>query len=101
MANRQEDIWIASGYADEDDITLVVPEGYEVEAMPKSFQIDKPFGSFSFTLLPGDGEIRVRNRLVMKSGRYDKSQFPDLVDFIKTIGNAYGQKVILKQAAGR
>jgi hypothetical protein len=50
---------------------------------------------------PFGAPYRVRNRLVMKSGRYDKSQFPDLVDFIKTIGNAYGQKVILKQAAGR
>jgi transglutaminase-like putative cysteine protease len=100
-ADRQEDIWIASGYADEDDITLVVPEGYEVEAMPKSFQLDKPFGSFTFMLLPGDGEIRVRNRLVMKSGRYDKSQLPDLVEFIKAISNAYGQKVVLKQAASK
>jgi hypothetical protein len=39
----------------------------------------------------------ITNRLVMKSGQYDKSQYPDLIDFIKTISNAYGQKVVLKK----
>ena len=65
--------------------------------MPKSFEIDKPFGTFSFMVVPGENSIMVTNRLVMKSGQYDKSQYPDLIDFIKTISNAYGQKVVLKK----
>lgn len=97
IADRKENVWVEEGYLDEDDITIAIPEGYEVEAMPKSFEIDKPFGTFSFMVVPGENSIMVTNRLVMKSGQYDKSQYPDLIDFIKTISNAYGQKVVLKK----
>ncbi|SFW36253.1 Transglutaminase-like superfamily protein [Prevotellaceae bacterium HUN156] len=97
IADRKENVWVEEGYVDEDDITIAIPEGYEVEAMPKSFEIDKPFGTFSFMVVPGENSIMVTNRLVMKSGQYDKSQYPDLIDFIKTISNAYGQKVVLKK----
>lgn len=97
IADRKENVWVEEGYLDEDDITIAIPEGYEVEAMPKSFEIDKPFGTFSFMVVPGENSIMVTNRIVMKSGQYDKSQYPDLIDFIKTISNAYGQKVVLKK----
>ena len=97
IADRKENVWVEEGYVDEDDITIAIPEGYEVEAMPKGFEIDKPFGTFSFMVVPGENSIMVTNRLVMKSGQYDKSQYPDLIDFIKTISNAYGQKVVLKK----
>lgn len=97
IADRKENVWVEEGYVDEDDITIAIPEGYEMEAMPKSFEIDKPFGTFSFMVVPGENSIMVTNRLVMKSGQYDKSQYPDLIDFIKTISNAYGQKVVLKK----
>lgn len=33
----------------------------------------------------------------MKSGAFDKALYPQLVDFIKTIGNAYSQKIVLKK----
>ena len=97
IADRKEDVWVEEGYVDEDNITIAIPEGYEMEAMPKSFEIDKPFGSFSFVLLPGENNIIVKNRLIMKSGQYDKSLYPELIDFIKTISNTYAQKVVLKK----
>lgn len=94
--NRQEDIWIESGYLDEDDITIVLPNGYEIEAMPKSLQVEKPFGSFSLTLLPDNGKVRVHNRLILKSGSYDKAQIHDLIELFKTVNSTYSQKMVLK-----
>ena len=97
IANRKENVWVEEGYVDEDNITIAIPEGYEVEAMPKNLMIEKPFASFSLLVLPGEDSIKVINRLVMKSGQYDKSLYPELIDFIKTISNAYAQKVVLKK----
>ena len=94
---RQEDVYMSMGYLDEDDITLTIPDGYEIEAMPKSVVIDKPFGSFAFAVVPNGGEIRIMNRLLMKSGTFDKSQYPELTAFIKTVAGAYGQKIVLKK----
>ena len=94
---RQEDVYMSMGYLDEDYITLTIPDGYEIEAMPKSFIVDKPFGTFAFAVVPNGGEIRIMNRLLMKSGTFDKSQYPELTAFIKTVASAYGQKIVLKK----
>jgi hypothetical protein len=96
-SDRQEDIFMEMGYLDEDDIILTIPDGYEIEAMPKNLVIDKPFGSFAFMVVPNGKEIRIMNRLLMKSGTFDKSQYPELTTFIKTIAGAYGQKIVLKK----
>ena len=93
--HRQEDIWIETGYLDEDDITIALPEGYQIEAKPADIQIEKPFGTFSFTLTSDNGKVLVRNRLVMKSGKYDKSLYPELMEFFKTVSSTYSQKMVL------
>jgi len=95
--DRQEDIWLDLGYLDKDDITIVIPEDYEIEARPKDVQIDQPFASFSFSLETNGREIHVNNRLLMKSGIFDKSLFPNLSEFIRTISSIYNQKIVLRK----
>ena len=96
-ADRTEDIWRDMGYLDEDDITIAIPEGFEIEARPKDVQIEQPFGSFSFTIQVEEGKVHIKNRLLMKSGTFPKSLFPPLSDFIRTISSIYNQKIVLKK----
>ncbi len=95
--NRQEDIFLKNGYLDEDEITIVIPQGYDIEARPKDQTLDHPFATFSFSVVRKGDEVHVRNRLLMKSGTYDKALYPQLVDFIRSIGSVYGQKIVLKK----
>lgn len=95
-SERQEDIWIERGYLDENDITIDIPEGSEIEARPKDIQIEQPFGSFSSSILSDGKKVRIKNRLLMKSGTFDKSLYPQLSDFIRTISILYDQKIVLK-----
>ena len=96
-ADRTEDIWRDMGYLDEDNITIAIPEGFEIEARPKDVHIEQPFGLFSFTMQVEDGKVCIHNRLLMKSGSFPKSLFPQLVDFIRTISSVYNQKIVLKK----
>ena len=98
LPNRQEDIYIEAGYLDKDDITLTIPEGYDIEACPKDITIEQPFGTFSFTLKREGSEVHIQNSLLMKSGTYDKSQYPQFIDFMKKVGGIYSQKIVLKTA---
>jgi hypothetical protein len=98
-ADRKEDIWRDLGYLDEDDITITIPEGFEIEAGPKNVSLNQPFASFSFTMQVEGDKIHIHNRLLMKSGSFPKSQFPQLADFIRTINNIYNQKVVLRKKA--
>lgn len=96
-ADRKEDIWRDLGYLDEDDITITIPEGFEIEAGPKNVLLEQPFASFSFMMQVEGDKIHIHNRLLMKSGSFPKSQFPQLADFIRTISSIYNQKVVLKK----
>lgn len=95
--DRQEDIGLDLGYLDKDDITIVIPEDYDIESRPKDVRIEQPFASFSFTMQEDGREIHVRNRLLMKSGAFDKSLYPLLTEFIKTVSSTYNQKIVLKR----
>ena len=97
LDDRKEDIYLENGYLDEDEIVITIPDGYDVEACPKDFEQLQPFGSFSFTIKREGNDIHVRNRLLMKSGTYDKALYSQLVEFIKAISSTYGQKVVLKK----
>jgi hypothetical protein len=94
---RQENIWLKAGYLDDDEITITIPEGYAVEARPKNVQIEQPFGSFSSSIKIDGNTIRVHNRLLSRSGRFDKALFPQLSDFFRSVSNAYNQKIVLKK----
>lgn len=96
-ADRKEDIWRDLGYLDEDDITITIPEGFEIEAGPKNVLLEQPFASFLFKMEVKGDKIHIHNRLLMKSGSFPKSQFPQLADFIRTISSIYNQKVVLKK----
>ena len=99
VANRTEDIWFNSGYLDEDDITLTIPDGYSIEASPKDVILEQPFATFSFTLKLKGNTLHIKNRLLRKSGRYDKSLYPQLQEFYRTISKTYNQKIVLKKNA--
>jgi transglutaminase-like putative cysteine protease len=94
---RQEDIYRNMGYMDVDDITIHVPDGYEVEAKPKDMHVESVFGTFSFTLQEESQNVHVSIRLLMKSGTFPKALFPELASFIRTISASYNQKVVLKR----
>lgn len=94
---RKEDIWLETGFLDKDNITLTIPEGYGIEAYPREVSIEQPFASFSFSLQVDGRVIRIKNRLLMRSGVFDKSLFPPFTDFLRTINNIYNQKIVLKK----
>ncbi len=94
---RQEDIYRDMGYMDVDDISIHIPDGYEVEAKPKDMHVESVFGTFSFTLREESQNVHVSIRLLMKSGTFPKALFPELASFIRTISASYNQKVVLKR----
>lgn len=99
LPNREEDIFMKNGYLDKDEITLTIPEDYDIEAIPKDITMEQPFGTFSFIMKREGSELHIQNRLLMRSGTYDKSQYPQFVDFMKTVNRIYSQKIVLKKTS--
>jgi len=63
-AERRHDLWIDKGYCDTDSLTLHLPEGYVVEALPKSVTIENRFGKVAFEALCSGDRLHIRIRLL-------------------------------------
>ena len=92
---RTEDLCIGMGWTDEDAVVIQLPEGYHIEARPKDISIEKPFGTFAFSIHSADGQLRISYSMTVKSGSYDKALFPQFIDFLRSATQAYAQKVVL------
>ena len=92
---RTEDLYISTGWTDVDSIVMQLPEGYHIEARPKDVCIEKPFGTFSFSVENTEGQLRISYRMTLKAGSYDKTLFPSFADFLRSATQTYGQKVVL------
>ena len=94
---RLEDFYIETGYCDEDEIIITLPEGSEIEATPSDVIINEPFASFYSVIKRKGSQIIITNRLLVRSGTYDKSSYSRFIEFMKKVNTAYGQKVVLKK----
>lgn len=94
---RLEDFYIETGYCDEDEIIITLPEGSEIEATPSDVIINESFASFHSIIKRKGSQIIITNRLLVKSGTYDQSSYSRFIEFMKKVNTAYGQKVVLKK----
>ena len=94
---RLEDFYIETGYCDEDEIIITLPEGSEIEATPSDVIINESFASFHSIIKRKGSQIIITNRLLVKSGTFDKSSYSRFIEFMKKVNTAYGQKVVLKK----
>ena len=95
---RLEDFYIETGYCDEDEIIITLPEGSEIEATPSDVITNESFASFHSIIKRKGSQIIITNRLLVKSGTYDKSSYSRFIEFMKRVNTAYGQKVVLKKS---
>lgn len=96
-----------SGYVRVDSITLVIPEGYELETLPKPRTIDTPMASYSLEVTAPCAQdadagsarsIFIVARMQLHSGLYaDADALPTWLQFIKDRSQANESKVVVKK----
>lgn len=93
--NRQSSFELDNGYCDEEDVTLDLPEGYRVEAMPAEKEITNKFASFKLTFKQEGNRLHVLYHLVMHRGVYGAGEYQDFVKTKNAIAKAYRQQVVI------
>ncbi|MBL7816485.1 MAG: DUF3857 and transglutaminase domain-containing protein [Saprospiraceae bacterium] len=89
------------GYAENDEVTFTMPEGYDVETIPtKEFDYKSEFGYYKATIeRAGDNKLVYKRQLEIRPVHIAADRFNDLRDFYKKIQQADTTKVILKKKA--
>jgi hypothetical protein len=95
IRNRMNDVYIARGSTDEDEITYTIPAGYHLDKEPLNVSVEKPFGKFSALMVLVGNQLVYKRKLQFIDGTYIKDTYQDLVDFYQTIVDADSYTITL------
>ncbi len=95
--DRSHPFEIPRGYLDQDEITIELPNGYAVEALPAVKKVENEFGSYqlSFEHVAGSHQVRYTRMLLIKRGSYTKDKYADYYNFRKEISNSDDAQIVL------
>lgn len=91
---RKFDIVFRNAFRDVDTITIKLPQGYTVEAKPKSVNIENKFGKYSIDYTIVDGSIEVIRIHEHAKARFLATDYNDLVKFYDEMYKADRAKLV-------
>jgi hypothetical protein len=94
---RKQDIVIYEGWTDADEITLNIPEGFEIENLPGNQSLANEFGSFSSQIDVDGNNIFIKQTFSVKSGIWQASAYPALRELFEKAASGYGGKIIIRK----
>lgn len=94
---RTLDIHISAGYKDMDSIYVLIPEGFEIESLPSSTNLKTEFGTFTSNIKPSAKGILIQHSLLIPSGDYKVTAYPEFVAFFEKISSNYKSKITLRK----
>src|SRR5690606_36216484 len=94
--NRNLPLHLAREYKDVDTITIKIPSGYRVEALPNYETIDSAFGLYSIAFEKvAQDTIQYTRTIVMKEGTFPKEKYKNYREFIRTNVNLDNSKILI------
>ncbi len=86
---------IQRGFFDEDEISIYIPDGYDIEAIPENKEIFNDFGSYSCNYEKSDKKIILRRRFLVKHGKYQNTEYEAYRTFMKEVSKWDNSKIVL------
>jgi uncharacterized protein YfkK (UPF0435 family) len=80
-------------------LNMAIPEGYEVEEMPKSvrFKLNDDEGMFEYLIANRDGRLQLRSHIVLNKANFDMEDYEALREFYAFIIKKQGEQIVLKR----
>ena len=93
---RNNPFEIERGYYDTDEITISLPEGYELEAMPSAISVKEKFGEYkSEYIKTASNTILYKRVLLVNQGYYEKNDYDAFRQFMESVARNDNAKVVL------
>ncbi len=94
--SRIQPLEISRGFADYDEITIVIPEGYSIDAKPNDMVLETKFGTYKteFALIDPTHMIYKRT-LIVNSGHFEPMEYENYRKFRETVAKADNAKMVL------
>lgn len=92
---RKADFVFDYEFHNEDEYEIEIPEGYEIEAMPKDVSVKTKFGLYSSTTKFIGNKIIYKRVREQYSGRFPASDQPELIKFFDDIYKSDRSRMVL------
>jgi len=93
---RKQSFAIDRGRTDTDEVKVVLPKGWEAQALPEAISMQTPFGDYNAEVTLTDGTLVYKRILIRKKGSFSADQYKEYRDFLKDVARADNRKIILK-----
>ncbi len=93
---RLHPVLMRDGLSETDEISITIPEDYQVESMPNEpFSLATPYGTYYLKVSQQDGLIKVERNLEIIPFRCPASEYKAWRDFYKEVAKGDGLKLVL------
>jgi transglutaminase-like putative cysteine protease len=82
-------------------LNMIVPEGYEVEELPKStmVKLNEEEGLFQYLIQQSEGTVQFRSRIKLNKAVFTSEDYSTLRDFFDMIVKKQSEQIVLKKKA--
>ena len=96
-SSRKYDIVMEASKFQNDTIIIQIPEGYDIENLPKAVEIKSSYGYFKSDITEKAGQLIYTQSLEIKKGRYPAVEFEEMKKFYNRIETLQSGKIGLKK----
>lgn len=98
-ANRVHDVYVDYPYEKDDDVTIEVPQGWEVGNVPAPVQRDEQVIDYSLNVENNKTTLHLTRRLIWNFLLLDVKYYPALRNFFQAVRTGDEQQIVLQTAA--
>ncbi len=97
--NRQYPVDFAFPYKDKYAFVITIPDGYQVESLPKpmALSIDNKYAAFNFLISTLENKITIAINLEINTAVLPSNQYEVLKEFFKKVIEKENEKIVLKK----
>ena len=94
--NRTQEIWLSYEFSERDTVLYNFPEGFDVEASPKSHSIEESFGTYKIDFLFNEnGSFEVQRELIISQSKIDAELYKEFRSFFKQVTEYDNAQLVL------
>jgi hypothetical protein len=96
MRDRKTPFEIERGFIDEDEVTIKIPVGYQIESLPTDAIFTSKYGTYEAKIVKADAQTLVyKRKLILEEGQYTASEYDAYRQFVEKIERQDNSKILL------
>ena len=97
IRNRKLSFEIQRGYFDDDEIKIILPQGFNIEFIPNNFEVKSKFGTYKTEIVRNENDLVYKRTLLVQKGIYTNKEYEEYRLFMEQINKNDNAKIVLNK----